>query len=314
MLVRQLTLSSLLLLAATLCAASDAVPRHRGPITDLLIHGNRILSCSQAGVISTDLDGGNLKWLSQPDFRVYSLATIPGRPKCVLVGGGTPAESGIVAVLDIASGETMSAHKLCKDLVYSISVDAGGDKIAAACADGAIRALSLAAIDNDTISVDILHRHTATARDAAFSSDGTHLASCGHDGVVLLATMTGEHADSETRALHGHTAALHCLAFAPGGRRIASGSSNGKVRLHDIEGPQVRTYSGLDGEVSCLHWNAHGLFAGSSEGTVYRLSDDDDSTTTLTKIPDPIFAITSLPDGRLATASFALAIIRLPST
>ena len=303
-------MATLSLLATVSTAASDAEPRHRGPITDLLVHGDRVLSCSQAGVISETVTGKDRRWLLRPEFRVYSLAPISEQPGRIAIGGGLPAEAGIVAVLDVEAGELIAEQRISDDLVYSLAVDPESTSVAAACADGGIVTLRLDKLGSSELATR--HRHTATARDVAFSADGSRLASCGHDGLILLSTWP-DSTDAAPLALAGHTAAVHCLAFSPDGKQIASGARDGKVRLHHIDGPHRRTWSRLDGEVSCVTWSSVALFVGTSSGIVYRLSPINDQATSLNdKNSDPVFAIAASDGGKLAVARFALQVTDLP--
>lgn len=299
------SIAALIVLCAISALADE--PRHRGPITDLLIHGKRILSCSQAGVMSTSFAGDDKRWLSRPAFRVYSLATISNQPDQVLLGGGLPAQSGILAILDAKTGTLITTRKIRDDLVYSVAFNPKTSTAAAACADGAIITLSLEDFTDGKSTT--AHHHTATARDVAFSPNGSLLASCGHDGVVLVSQWENEKT-AKPLTLAGHTAAIHCLTFSGNGTQIASGSKDGKIRLHSIRGSLLRNYSGLGGEVSAICWSrTGGIFCGNAGGSIYQLSLQDASSVSKKQSPDPVFSLVPLPNHRIVFGGFSLGLI-----
>jgi serine/threonine protein kinase/DNA-binding beta-propeller fold protein YncE len=73
--------------------------------------------------------------------------------------------------------------------------------------------------------------HTEFVYSAAFSPDGTLLASAGYtDGTVRLwDTATGR----RLRTWTGHAGKIHGLAFRPDGKAVASAAQDGKIRLWD---------------------------------------------------------------------------------
>jgi WD40 repeat protein len=294
--------------------AADSNPRI--PITDLLVLDERIYSCSQAGLFHTNFDGSDSQELKAIPFRIYALAEVAGDSDKIAVGGGRPGESGVIAILSSESGKILAKRTVSKDLVYSISIDAGTRTIAAACNDGSIVTVPLSDLQNAAITTR--HRHTAIARDVVFSPDGRWLASAGHDGLVLISAWPPKPDESmtEVRSLAGHTDQVHCLTFSPDSRIVASGSKDGKLRLHKVEGPLLRTYAELAGGiVSGILWSKDlGRFATTLNGTVHELSENDDSSSTLAEFPDPAFSLTELPNSRLAAASYQVEILTTPSS
>src|SRR5262245_12881139 len=73
--------------------------------------------------------------------------------------------------------------------------------------------------------------HPLRAWDAAFSPDGTWIASAGEDGAVKIwDARTGE----VVRPLTGHEDQARCVAFSLDGTRIASASSDRTVRIWEV--------------------------------------------------------------------------------
>ena len=296
-----------------LVSQRSAHSKHGGPITSLLYLEDRIGSCSQAGILHTDLDGADPIWLKDIPFRPYALALVDGDDPMIAAAGGKPGETGEIALLDPKNLTILAQRSISKDLVYSISVDLKSNTIAAACNDGTVATLPLDDLQDAPIT--IRHRHTAIARDVAFSPDGKWLASAGHDGVVLISEWPppGEEDKPEVRSLSGHTGQVHCLAFSPDSDVIASGSKDGKVRLHKVEGPLLRTYAELDREpVSDLLWDS-GLVASSLGGTLHLLAKDDDSAHRLAQFPGPVFAITSWSEATWAVGTHQVEFLTTPS-
>lgn len=291
-------------LGAVLFANAD---EHVGPVTDLAVHAAEIFSCSQAGVARGLGDG--LRLMASPAGRVTSLALDPKVDGRMVVAGGSPGASGMVGVLQ--PGQEPQFRELGADLVYDVVLTVGGDLVVAACADG--RVVSLPTSDLSA-APRVLHRHTAAARAVATSPDGQWLASAGLDGVIILSRLDGD-GDPSPEQLLDHTAGVECLQFSPDSRFLASGSRDSKVRLHDRNGSLVRTYVGLgmenepvagrvDSRVLSLAWHEAVLVAGTSKGSLYRLSLDDDTYSTLEReSKDPVFSLGFDATGHLLLGS-----------
>ena len=282
-------ISVLLLLGTTPRLFAQEV--HVGPVTDLVSVGNAIYSCSQGGVFVQKDGRENL--IYRPHFRVISLASFDGSNLLLLVGG-QPGISGEIGLLDLET-KHFETLKIATDLIYS--VDAAGDQVAMACADGRVLITSFAKPilhskpSLPEVPISILHKHTSVARAVRFSPDGKWLASVGLDGIVMLSAVT-PHPLKEANPpiiLQDHSAKVECLVFSPDSKLLASGARDGKVRIHTVGGRLVRTYTGLGAEVTdaedfgqnpyiwALAWAGEpiALIAGSAKGTLYQLSLTD---------------------------------------
>lgn len=280
--------------------SADEPARHVGPVTGIVSAGDVIYSCSQAGVLRRDAVAPEHSLVTKPSFRVIGVAGL-GDGKLAL-SGGIPGKSGAVAVVDPSTGETTTAQ-FAKDVIYAAAVAPSQSFLAAACADGRVLRFSLPLDPSNEPTT--IHQHTAVARAVGFSPDGKHVVSGGLDGVVLLTPVDAKGiAAGETRILQDHTAGVECLAFSSDGKHFVSGARDSKVRLHTIEGRLVRTYSGIGMEnepaaervparVWAVAWQKDQLVAGTSKGTVYRLSLTDDTWSQLeTTTIGSVYALT----------------------
>jgi hypothetical protein len=188
-------------------------------VTATAVVGERRFECSQAGVFEAEPSGPRL--LADPGFRPFALAgraATAQRAAVLLVGGGKPAQSGELALLDLDGRVTARRH-VAEDVVYAVALAPVDDQAAAACADGVVRLLHLPDLAVDPGWQPTSWRHARPAVAVAFSPDGMLLASGGHDGVILL----GKPGAQSPQALLDHTAAVTCLLWTPDGR-LASGA------------------------------------------------------------------------------------------
>jgi WD40 repeat protein len=172
----------------------------------------------------------------------------------LLVGGGSPAVSGELALLDL-DGIVLAQRRIADDLVYAVDLAPRAELAAAACADGAVQLLRLP----DLASERTVWRHEGPAVAVAFAPDGELLASAGHDGKLFVgAVATG----SKPKALLDHTAAVTCLAWSADGALLASGARDGKVRLHERAGRLLHTWQRLGGVITRVAFAAGRLECG----------------------------------------------------
>jgi WD40 repeat protein len=73
--------------------------------------------------------------------------------------------------------------------------------------------------------------HKNWVRSVAFSPDGSVVASCGDDGLVILWDMSGK----ELATFQGHSDLVLRVLFTLDGRSLLSGSVDGTVRVWDVQ-------------------------------------------------------------------------------
>jgi len=226
------------LVAALLAAACASAPQgYQGPITGRATFDGRTFTCSRAGLFA-EAAGSAPRWLGDPGIRAFALAADPAG---LLVGGGTPAQSGELVLCGF-DGRAQSRVLIADDLVYAVALAPNAPSAAAGCADGRVVLVSLPAL----AEAKTRWRHAGPVVGLAFSPDGELLASGGQDGVVRLGPAGG---DAAPQQLIDHTAAVLCLAWSGDGARFASGARDGKLRVHDRTGRLLHTWQRLGGAV-----------------------------------------------------------------
>lgn len=289
------------MLVSLAAGGAIAADKHIGPVVSMVSREGRVFSSSQGGVF-LERDGKR-DLLSRPKFRVFGMAVVPRQgakePRLLLVGG-TPGESGVIALLNTATGKSWE-RKVAKDVVYDVAVSMDGKAVALACADNRVLTLDLATFAKGALNER--HKHTADVRAVAWSPDGARLVSGGLDGVLLVSRSDEQ---GKIRILQQHSAGVESLAFSPDGRFFASGSRDAKVRIHTAVGEYVRTYTGLGMEamrsglerkphIVALAWGGKqgDLIAGASTGGLYRLAADNANWEKLDWSGDgPVFSLT----------------------
>ena len=274
---------------------------HLGPVTDLAVFNDQVYSCSQAGIFRGT--GDDLTLLARPSIRVTSLS---GLEDGVIYAGGQPGVAGSLGWLNPKTKQAGVIGKMGKDLVYGLAV-LGDERFAVARADGEVWISQFT--KREPLPSQLVHKHTAAARAVAFSPDGKWFASVGLDGVIILSEIV-ERTFSKSRQLLDHTAGIECLVFSPDSKFLASGSLDSKVRLHEVTGKLVRSYNGLGMEnepvagrvpsrILSLAWSDR-LVAGTSKGSLYKLSLTDDTVDRLVRTgSDPIYALAFDSKGNL---------------
>jgi WD40 repeat protein len=278
---------------------------HVGPITGIAVAGGRIFSCSQGGVFEGA--GEQLRLVAAPAFRVVGVAAYEvkrdsGAATALLIAGGQPGVSGSVGWG--LPNTPLLTHTVAEDTVYAVAVSPDNHLVATACADGRVLVCPADALAPE--NWELVHRHTAAARAVAFSPDNRWLASAGLDGAVIISPLPGGREQAPIY-LDDHTSGVECLAFSPNSGSVASGSRDAKVRVHQIDGKLLRTFDGLGmtdepvagrvpTRVLSIAWGRGALVAGTSKGTLHRLSQTDDRQSQLSRIATgPITALTFDP-------------------
>jgi hypothetical protein len=253
------------LVALLLWAASGVASAQRFeelPCTDLERAGEQLFACNARGVWRQV--GEEWQLCARTAFRALRCAR--AADGALYVVGGEPAVSGILARFD-AEGALQEQLVFATDLLYDVDLEARGERLALACADG--RVLLLALEDGRCGAQRELHRHAAAARAVRFAPDGARLASAGLDAQVIVRELRG---DAAPRAIGDHLTGVECLAFSPDGARLASGARDGRVRIHDPQGRLLRTCEPAGAAVLALCWtSSECLGASTARGAVLRL-------------------------------------------
>jgi eukaryotic-like serine/threonine-protein kinase len=214
---------------------------------------------------------------------------------------------GAMKVSDALTGREMITITGQTGWVTSVAFSPDGSRIASAVADmklkglqmspgqktllirGMLKAMVFTAVqDNDTLgaafalydgTVNVweaktgremltIKGHKGALMSAAFSPDGSRLASSGVDGTVKIwDAATGR----ETLTLHGHTGVVRSVVFSPEGSRLASASADRTVKVWDATtGQETLTLKGHIGAVTSVAFSPDGqrLVSTSDDKTV----------------------------------------------
>ncbi|MBN1286726.1 MAG: protein kinase [Anaerolineae bacterium] len=110
------------------------------------------------------------------------------------------------------------------DTVWDLAFSPGGDKLAAANADGTVRLFN----PGTGQEIGVLRGHQGAVNAVAFRPDGEHMATAGADGTVRVWwAITG----AELVRLRGHQGSVLSVAYSPDGWRLASGGEDGMLRI-----------------------------------------------------------------------------------
>jgi WD40 repeat protein len=236
--------------------------------------GRQLVLGSQAGIevrswpelnpssrIPTDLDN------------IHDVAFSPDG-KRVLVAGGSPAEIGIVDLLNWPSGERLYRVGSHTDVVYRVAWSPDGKQWATASADG--RCQTFVATSGERITE--YQGHSRPVLSIAYQPDGKSVVSAGIDQTIRMwDPATGRH----LRTLDNHVNAVNAVAIRPVTGEstvpvIASISEDRTVRLWQPSIGRLMRFARLPSIPRSLAWSSDGqrLYVGCNDGKI-RLVDAD---------------------------------------
>jgi WD40 repeat protein len=229
-------------------------------------HGERVTSAVFSGpvgsrVVSASLDETARIWDALYQPVLAELAAVPTTATDLVVGddGRIRVTAGTrTYVLDPDTGERISIENA--DRPTRTIAGPGG---------------MTATIRGNTVVLrtpeerSVLQGHRARVLDAAFSPDGTLLATGSKDGDVRLWTI----ATGDSRPLT-HNSAVRAVAFSPDGRWLVTAA--GRVGLWDPDNGLVVRLQGHDGPVTAIAFDPSGrnILSGGVDGTVRKYPCD----------------------------------------
>jgi WD40 repeat protein/serine/threonine protein kinase len=210
----------------------------------------------------------------------------------------------MLRVWDVTTGQVLHTLKDVRHVAFSPD----GNRLASRSKGGAVQVW-------DVTTGQELHTHwepsdTIGARNGAFSSDGTRLATnSGSGGAIRVWDIAPGRAKGSKPLLHsykGSTSPVLAMAFSPDGRHLAAGKGDGTVQVWDATtGPEEARTVALQGDSVAYRPDGKQLALGSKDSTV-KICDAStgQEVRTLKGHTGIVWRVAYSPDGsRLASSS-----------
>ncbi|BEL06152.1 hypothetical protein Q0Z83_043430 [Actinoplanes sichuanensis] len=136
---------------------------------------------------------------------------------------------------------------------------------------------------------------------AAYSPDGTLVATTGDDGTIRVWQRSGPHTlRPGPRVLPAGAQAVHSPVFSPDGRRIAAAGFDGDVIVWDLSRQNPVRLSGHGRRISAVAFSPDGTRVASAgdDGTVRIWDPDGNPPPVILQVPGPPLSVAFSPDGR----------------
>ncbi|OAI54723.1 hypothetical protein AYO44_14345 [Planctomycetaceae bacterium SCGC AG-212-F19] len=262
----------------TVAAGSALGGETAGPAVTALAatpDGKGFVRASQAGVVYGLAMGKEQRAIATGLDHVLALAfSLDG--KHLAIGGGSPAEAGVVELCDWPGGKQARRLEGHEDVVTDVKWLGRGNLLATASMDRTIRIWDAAR----SRCVATLPGHSGAVLALAVSPDGKYLCSGSADQTVRVWNTSDWQL---VRSLDNHLGAVHSLAFRPSRAEgqpayLASGSEDRTVRIwQPTIGRMVRIIR-QGTPVGNVIWSQNGerLYSGGKDGWLRTLDGDSD--------------------------------------
>ena len=205
--------------------------------------------------------GRLLRRIGNAPRRIHGLSYSP-KGRYLAVAGGSPGESGEVALIDLERGDKVASALTTADVVLDVAFDRTGKLMAAGGADHSISIFSVP----DGKRLQHIEQHADWVMDVAFSDDGKRLASASRDRSARVYDVSD---GSLLATYYGHNTSVYAAGFKPDGGLILSGGSDKSIHVWDPkDGKKKDAMSGFGDEIYAIHATDEFVFSCSADKVV----------------------------------------------